>query len=83
MMKKVLFMVGLMMFLVGCKNGKASFDEQATKAIKESKYVEAMCEDLGVEDVEIEILDKDVKKDSAEVECEVTYKNDYVIPQSI
>ena len=78
-MKKVLLVVGLMMFLVGCKNGKNSFDEQAIKEIENSKYVEAMCKDLGVQDVEIEILDKEVKKDSAEVECEVTYKNDYVI----
>ena len=74
-MKKLVFLLVFVLVFTGCTSEKSSFNDQAIKAIKKSKHVEGMCEELGAKDVEVKILNKKVKDDTAEVECEVTYKN--------
>ena len=81
-MKKIyclLMVLVMVVSLFGCTKKKDTFENDAIKAIEDSKYVKSQCETLGVDEIKVEILKKEVEKDEAEVKCEITYEGKYVV----
>ena len=75
----VLMVLVMVASLFGCSKKKDTFEQDAIKAIEDCKHVKSQCETLGIDDINVEILKKEVEKDEAEVKCEITYEGKYVV----
>lgn len=91
-MKRNILLVGLLFCVIilgGCNNDSKKdisveelitqiFDNDLITEIEECDYVKEKSKELGLYDVEVEIVDKKNEDSEIELECKITYADDYV-----